>query len=59
VKLAPRHLDFLKGIVTDLYADKHKLRGRRVIEKRVEMLAALLRDYSFPALVTFFKDGSE
>lgn len=55
VKVAPRHLDFLKGIVTDLFVDKHKLRGQRM-EKKMPMLLEHLNDYNFEALVSVFRD---
>lgn len=55
VKNAPRHLDFLRGIVTDLFVDKHKLRGQRM-EKKKPMLLQILDDYNYDTLVAAFRD---
>ncbi len=54
LKSAPRHLDFLRGIVTDLFVDMHKLQGRSA-QARVPQLLAILEDYSFEKLLAAFQ----
>jgi len=52
----PRQLDYLVGIVIDLYADKYKFKGVNV-QQRLPQLDRLLRiDYSFEALAQFFAE---
>ena len=55
LKSAPRHLDFLRGIVTDLFVDKHKLQGRSA-QSKVPQLLEILENYSFDKLIAAFKD---
>jgi len=55
LKQAPRHLDFLRGIVTDLFVDLHKLQGRSA-QSRVPQLLEILENYSFDKLIAAFKD---
>jgi len=55
LKQAPRHLDFLRGIVTDLFVDLHKLQGRSA-QSRVPQLLEILENYSFEKLIAAFKD---
>lgn len=55
LKAAPRHLDFLRGIVTDLFVDKHKLQGRSA-QTRVPSLLAILENYSFEKLIAAFDE---
>jgi Bardet-Biedl syndrome 7 protein len=54
-KAAPRHLDFLRGIVTDLFVDKHKLQGKSA-QSRVPQLLEILENYSFDKLLAAFKE---
>jgi len=54
LKSAPRHLDFLRGIVTDLFVDMHKLQGRSA-QARVPQLLAILEDYNFEKLLAAFE----
>lgn len=54
-KAAPRHLDFLRGIVTDLFVDKHKLQGRSA-QSKVPQLLEILENYSFDKLLAAFRD---
>jgi hypothetical protein len=42
------------GIVTDLFLDKHKLRGRRA-QAQVPKLMEVLNHYNYNALVTAFR----
>ena len=49
----PRSLEYLSGIVTDLFVDVHKFRGQQVTHKMPELIG-LLRNYDFDALVAFF-----
>jgi len=53
VKDAPSYLDFLRGIVTDLYADKHKLKGRKY-QNKMAGLNDVLNNYSYEALLALF-----
>lgn len=55
LKAAPRHLDFLRGIVTDLFVDKHKLNGKSA-QARVPQLLEILENYSFDKLLAAFKE---
>jgi Bardet-Biedl syndrome 7 protein len=57
LKSAPRHLDFLRGIVTDLFVDMHKLQGRSA-QARVPQLLAILEDYNFDKLLAAFEGRS-
>ena len=52
---APRHLDFLRGIVTDLLVDKAKLQGKSA-QAKVPQLMEILENYSFEKLLQAFKD---
>jgi Bardet-Biedl syndrome 7 protein len=54
-KAAPRHLDFLRGIVTDLFVDQHKLQGKSA-QSRVPLLLEILENYEFEKLLQAFKD---
>lgn len=54
-KAAPRHLDFLKGIITDLFVDKHKLSGKTA-QTKIPGLLSLLDNYEFNKLLQYFKD---
>ena len=53
-KSSPRHLEFLKGIVTDLFLDLHKLKGKNGQAKVPELIRLLETDYSFDALMAAF-----
>jgi Bardet-Biedl syndrome 7 protein len=54
-KLAPRHLDFLRGIVTDLYADGFKLQGRP-IKNKIQRVTQVLDNYDYEQLVAVFSE---
>jgi len=56
-KVAPRHLDFLRGIVTDLYMDKLKLAGKRPNQQQIPQLLDILNNYKFSNLVSAFKES--
>jgi Bardet-Biedl syndrome 7 protein len=51
----PRALEYLSGIVTDLYVDNHKFKGHNVTHKIPELLQ-LLQNYDYDAVVRFFSD---
>lgn len=52
----PRQVDYLVGIVIDLYADKYKFKGVNV-QARLPQLDRLLRhEYSFDAMLQFFRE---
>mmetsp|Transcript_40095 Transcript_40095/g.99095 ORF Transcript_40095/g.99095 Transcript_40095/m.99095 type:complete len:815 (-) Transcript_40095:119-2563(-) len=52
----PRQLDYLVGIVIDLYVDKNKFRGVNV-QHRLGQLDRLLRtEYSLDAVLQFFRE---
>jgi Bardet-Biedl syndrome 7 protein len=52
MKLRPRALETLYGIVTDLYVDRHKFDGHRV-KHRIPQLMRLLDAYDFDSVVAF------
>mmetsp|Transcript_26862 Transcript_26862/g.33595 ORF Transcript_26862/g.33595 Transcript_26862/m.33595 type:complete len:726 (-) Transcript_26862:330-2507(-) len=49
----PRALEFLSGIITDLFVDQHKFRGHDVKHK-IPDLHAILRNYKYEDLLDFF-----
>jgi len=49
----PRALEFLSGIITDLFVDQHKFKGHDVKHK-IPDLHAVLRDYDYDTLLAFF-----
>eukprot|EP00455_Lapot_gusevi_P042479 TRINITY_DN5044_c0_g1_i10.p1 TRINITY_DN5044_c0_g1~~TRINITY_DN5044_c0_g1_i10.p1 ORF type:complete len:516 (-),score=135.30 TRINITY_DN5044_c0_g1_i10:44-1498(-) len=53
-KNAPRHLDFLRGIVTDLLVDSFKLRGKSVQNRVQQLLQVLDKTYSFESVLSVF-----
>ena len=52
-KQSPRALEALSGIITDLYVDMHKFRGRDMKHK-IPDLMRLLDDYDHDTVVGFF-----
>ena len=52
----PRALEMLYGLVTDLYVDKEKFRGRDV-QHRIPALVSLLQRYNFEDVVRFFDES--
>lgn len=54
-KERPRALEYLSGIVTDLFVDKHKFRGHNVKHK-IPQLLQLLQNYDYDAVVAFFQE---
>lgn len=53
LKEQPGRLQFLHGIVTDLFVDHHKFMGQNVTQ-HVPQLQRVLADYSIDALLGFF-----
>jgi Bardet-Biedl syndrome 7 protein len=53
-KEAPRHLDFLRGIVHDLLVDLHKLQGKPV-QQKVGALFQVLQNYRYEDLIAVFR----
>lgn len=49
----PGRLQFLHGVVTDLYVDQNKFKGNSVAAK-LPQLQHLLNNYSLDALLQFF-----
>eukprot|EP00471_Norrisiella_sphaerica_P013135 CAMPEP_0184498768 /NCGR_PEP_ID=MMETSP0113_2-20130426/39781_1 /TAXON_ID=91329 /ORGANISM="Norrisiella sphaerica, Strain BC52" /LENGTH=611 /DNA_ID=CAMNT_0026886415 /DNA_START=29 /DNA_END=1864 /DNA_ORIENTATION=- len=54
IKKAPQHLDFLKGIVMDLYVDKCKLLTG-AMPKDSDVIEKALENYAFDSLLAAFK----
>jgi len=52
-KEQPGRLQFLHGIITDLFVDKYKFKGRNVAQE-VPQLIRVLADYSLEAVIAFF-----
>jgi len=57
LKASPRHLDFLRGIVTDLFVDKSKLQGKSAQSRVPILLEILEKNYEFDKLLAAFKEG--
>ena len=53
LKEQPGRLQFLYGIITDLFVDDHKFKGQNVTQ-HVPQLQRVLQDYSIDALLSFF-----
>lgn len=51
----PRALEMLYGLVTDLFVDKHKFRGRDV-QHKIPALVSLLQRYNFEEVCRFFEE---
>ena len=54
LKEQPGRLQFLAGIVTDLYLDKYKFKGQNVAAQAPTLQRLLQQDYSLPMLLQFF-----
>ena len=54
LKEQPGRLQFLAGIVTDLFLDKHKFKGQNVAAQAPQLQRLLQQDYSLPVLLQFF-----
>jgi len=50
----PKKLQYLKGIITDLYADRAKSKGMHNIGPKVAQLISLLNNFNVEALIQFF-----
>jgi Bardet-Biedl syndrome 7 protein len=48
----PRQLEYLHGIVKDLFIDYHKFKGTNV-KAKVPQLDQVLRDYNLDELIAF------
>ena len=57
-KQRPMLMNYLAGIITDLFVDRHKLRGIDVRHKIPE-LQGLIHDYNFDALLSAFAEHIE
>lgn len=57
LKESPGRLQFLHGIVTDLFVDKYKFRGMNVAARVPSLLRLLQNNYSLPAVLEFFERG--
>lgn len=54
-KNRPRALEMLYGLITDLYVDKHKFKGRSV-QHRIPQLMTLLERYNYDEVVAYFDE---
>lgn len=54
-KLQPRKLNFLWGIIADLYNDTAVIKGVHEITSKMPKLKQILNNYNFDELVHFFK----
>ena len=54
LKEQPGRLQFLHGIVTDLFLDKFKFKGQNGAAQAPQLQRLLQHDYSLPALLQFF-----
>ena len=54
LKEQPGRLQFLHGIVTDLFLDKFKFKGQNVAAQAPQLQRLLQHEYSLPALLQFF-----
>lgn len=55
IKVAPQHLEFLKGVVVDLFVDMHKL-ITGAMPKSNEQCERALESYDFDSLLLAFKN---
>merc|ERR1712166_544576 len=54
LKEQPGRLQFLHGIVTDLFLDKFKFKGQNGAARAPQLQRLLQHEYSLPALLRFF-----
>jgi len=57
-KEAPQMMAYLSGIISDLFVDRHKLRGIDV-KHRLQELQAIITSYDFDQLLSVFSDKFE
>ena len=55
LKEQPGRLQFLYGIVTDLFLDKFKFKGQNVSAQAPQLQRLLAHDYSLPNVLQFFE----
>lgn len=55
-KQQPRQLEYLHGIVKDLFIDFHKFKGSNV-KNRLPQLENLLRNYDMDSLIHFISSA--
>ncbi|CAG9334313.1 unnamed protein product [Blepharisma stoltei] len=55
-KKRPKKLQFLQGVISDLYVDKSKFRGIHSVSGRIQQLQQILANYDIEALIEFFKE---
>lgn len=54
-KHQPRKLNYLWGIIADLYVDRAKIKGLHNVSSKIPALRNILNNYNFEELVNFFK----
>ncbi len=57
-KLQPRKLEYIYGIIVDLFMDRARVLGMQNAEARVPALEHILQNYDHQQLVNFFKSTS-
>ena len=51
----PRMLNYLWGIIADLYVDAAKIKGFHNVQQKMQVLRGILNNYNFNDLLAFFK----
>lgn len=54
-KIQPRKLNYLWGIIADLYNDRAKIKGLHNIQSKMPALKNILNNYNHEDLVAFFQ----
>lgn len=55
-KKQPKKLQYLQGVITDLYVDTARLNGIHNIGSKIPQLQHMLANYDLPSLIDFFKN---
>lgn len=55
-KKRPKKLQFLQGMISDLYVDKSKFKGIHSVSNRIQQLQQIMGNYDIEALIEFFKE---
>lgn len=51
----PRKLNYLWGIIVDLYVDTAKIKGYHNVQAKMPVLKNILNNYNFHDLLAFFQ----
>jgi len=58
-KMQPRKLNYLWGVIADLYTDTAKIKGRHNVQSKMGILKQILQKYNYDMLFTFFAQSWE